>query len=235
MGEEVRAISRRARLRARPGPGGPLRPARAVARRARRGRAGDDQAARGDPRPRADRPPGAEEERAAPGLVVARPIRMRAQGGLAPAGSARHRRVRRHAGRGAPTRVRSTPTTACWAPSWPGELARARIFHPDTAPVASEDTLAHLHFNGGSVAGQGLGAVQRLRRGHPRRGRCAGRRGEDDARRQDLDHEGQEPRREAGQRLGRQVVRLRRPARAGCSCRATPTRASASASPAPTW
>jgi glutamate synthase (NADPH/NADH) large chain len=39
-----------------------------------------------------------------------------------------------------------------------GELARARIFHPDTAPAASEDTLASIHFDGGSVAGQGLGA-----------------------------------------------------------------------------
>ena len=55
--------------------------------------------------------------------------------------------------------------------------------------------------------------LQRLRRGH-HRGGGAGRRGQDHAGRQGRDHEGQEPLREAGQRLGRQVVRLRRPARA---------------------
>jgi glutamate synthase (NADPH/NADH) large chain len=39
-----------------------------------------------------------------------------------------------------------------------GELARARIFQSATAPAASEDTLANLRFEDGSVAGQGLGA-----------------------------------------------------------------------------
>jgi glutamate synthase (NADPH/NADH) large chain len=37
-----------------------------------------------------------------------------------------------------------------------GEIARARIFQG--GPEASEDVLASLHFNGGSVAGQGFGA-----------------------------------------------------------------------------
>ena len=49
-----------------------------------------------------------------------------------------------------------TPTTACSAPSWP---ARSRApASPAPGPEASEDTLARLHFNGGSVGGQGLGA-----------------------------------------------------------------------------
>ncbi|HEX4759594.1 MAG TPA: hypothetical protein VH256_02285, partial [Thermoleophilaceae bacterium] len=37
-----------------------------------------------------------------------------------------------------------------------GEIARARIFQG--GPAATDDTLARLHFNGGSIAGQGLGA-----------------------------------------------------------------------------
>jgi len=37
-----------------------------------------------------------------------------------------------------------------------GAISRARI--AGTGPAASEDTLARLHFNGGSVGGQGLGA-----------------------------------------------------------------------------
>ena len=73
------------------------------------------------------------------------------------------------------------------------------------------------------------------RGGHHRRGRRPGRRGEGDVRGQGGGDEGREPPRPAPERIRGQVVRLRRPARAGCSCRATPTRASASASPAPTW
>ena len=37
-----------------------------------------------------------------------------------------------------------------------GAIARARIY--DGAPEGSEDSLAELDFNGGSVAGQGFGA-----------------------------------------------------------------------------
>ena len=101
--------------------------------------------------------PAPEEERSAPGLVVARPIRMRPKeashqlAALATdvcAGTLVRRSYPRPADAG--DRVLGTELA--------GELARARIFHPDTAPAASEDTLAHLHFDGGSVAGQGLGA-----------------------------------------------------------------------------
>ena len=68
-------------------------------------------------------------------------------------------------------------------------------------------------FNGGSVAGQGLGAFNVYGVVDPRRGRRPGRRRQGDARRHDRGAQGQERRRQAGQRLGRQVLRLRRPAR----------------------
>jgi glutamate synthase (NADPH) large chain len=98
-----------------------------------------------------------EEERSEPGLVVARPIRMKAKqashevAALATevcGGSL----VRRSYPRLATSDDRVLGTELA------GELARARIFHPATAPAASEDTLASIHFEGGSVAGQGLGA-----------------------------------------------------------------------------
>ena len=111
---------------------------------------------------------------------------------------------------GVPAR-RPTPTTACSAPSSP---ARSRGPGSTTAlPEGTEDVLAELEFNGGSVAGQGFGAFNAwgldvrveggaqdgvgktmlggtvsIMKGKGRDGR-------------------------ARQRLGRQVVRLRRPAR----------------------
>ncbi len=39
-----------------------------------------------------------------------------------------------------------------------GQLSRARIYRPDDAPPADWNTLADLHFNGGSIGGSGLGA-----------------------------------------------------------------------------
>jgi glutamate synthase (NADPH) large chain len=39
-----------------------------------------------------------------------------------------------------------------------GQLSRARIYRPDDAPPHSMETLADLHFNGGSIGGSGLGA-----------------------------------------------------------------------------
>ena len=101
--------------------------------------------------------PAPEEERSAPGLVVARPIRMRPK-------EASHQLAALAVDVCAGTLVRRSYPRAADADDrvlgteLAGELARARIFHPDTAPAASEDTLAHLHFDGGSVAGQGLGA-----------------------------------------------------------------------------
>ena len=55
--------------------------------------------------------------------------------------------------------------------------------------------------------------VQRLRRLDPDRGRRPGRRRQGDVGRLDRDPQGQGGDRQAGQRLGRQVLRLRRPAR----------------------
>jgi glutamate synthase (NADPH/NADH) large chain len=101
--------------------------------------------------------PAVEEQRSEPGLVVARPIRMKPKessrevAALATevcAGTLVRRSYPRLTDAG--DRVLGTELA--------GELARARIFQADTAPAASEDTLAHIHFDGGSVAGQGLGA-----------------------------------------------------------------------------
>jgi glutamate synthase (NADPH/NADH) large chain len=39
-----------------------------------------------------------------------------------------------------------------------GELSRARIYRPGDAPPSNMDTVADLHFNGGSIGGSGLGA-----------------------------------------------------------------------------
>ena len=102
-----------------------------------------------------DMPVSAEEEREEAGLIVARPIRMEAKeashelaalatevcGGpvsISIGGGARRRRRRRatarRRGRHGRARVparRSTPTTACSAPSSPAQLSRARIFRPD--------------------------------------------------------------------------------------------------------
>jgi glutamate synthase (NADPH) large chain len=96
-----------------------------------------------------------DEDRQAPGLVVARPIRMREKetsrelAALATevcAGTA----VRREwpEPTDADDRVLGTELA--------GELARARIFRG--GPPATEDVLAQVRFDGGSVAGQGLGA-----------------------------------------------------------------------------
>jgi glutamate synthase (NADPH) large chain len=101
--------------------------------------------------------PSVEELRSEPGLVVARPIRMKPK-------EASHELAALVTEVCAGTLVRRSyprPTDAddrVLGTELAGELARARIFRPATAPVASEDTLANLRFDGGSVAGQGLGA-----------------------------------------------------------------------------
>jgi glutamate synthase (NADPH/NADH) large chain len=95
------------------------------------------------------------EERAEAGLVVARPIRMEAKqasaqiGALAGeicSGSTVSSRFPRATD--ANDRVLGTELA--------GAIARSRIF--DDGPESNEDVLADLEFNGGSVAGQGLGA-----------------------------------------------------------------------------
>jgi glutamate synthase (NADPH) large chain len=95
------------------------------------------------------------EERAEAGLVVARPIRMEAKqasaqiGALAGeicSGSTVNSRFSRATD--ANDRVLGTELA--------GAIARSRIF--DGGPEPNDDVLANLEFNGGSVAGQGLGA-----------------------------------------------------------------------------
>ncbi|MGN6662778.1 MAG: glutamate synthase-related protein, partial [Solirubrobacterales bacterium] len=95
------------------------------------------------------------EARAEAGLVVARPIRMEAKeassqiAALAPevcSGS----QVRSQFPRATDANDRVLGTELA------GAIARARIF--EDGPEPSEEVLASLEFNGGSVAGQGLGA-----------------------------------------------------------------------------
>jgi len=95
------------------------------------------------------------EERAEAGLVAARPIRMEAKqasaqiAALAPeicSGNV----VRSEFPRATDANDRVLGTELA------GAISRARIF--DGGPESGEDVLASLEFNGGSVAGQGLGA-----------------------------------------------------------------------------
>jgi glutamate synthase (NADPH/NADH) large chain len=100
------------------------------------------------------------DEREAAGLIVARPIRMKAKeasaklaalaGDISP-GQVLEQEWDIGEGGGpvdADDRVLGTELA--------GEIARSRIFRD--GPPATGDTLARLHFNGGSVGGQGLGA-----------------------------------------------------------------------------
>ena len=211
MGEEVREITRLARLRALPGPRRTLRPAGAVARDRPGRRLGADPAARGDARPRAARPADAGRRARGGG-----PDRRAADPDEAEAGLGRGR----GAGAGHPDRQRGRARVGD-----PGRLrrprARDRAGGRDRAPAdlrrrpRADRRHARPAPHGRRLRRRsGPRRVQRLRRRHHRRGRRPGRRREDDAGRQDRDHEGREPVRPARQRLGRQVVRLRRPARA---------------------
>jgi len=97
----------------------------------------------------------AEDERSEPGLVLARPIRMKpkeASRELAElaAGVCAGTPVLSHFPRASDAGDRVLGTELA------GRLARARILRE--AAEGSEDTLAELHLRGGSVAGQGLGA-----------------------------------------------------------------------------
>jgi len=98
----------------------------------------------------------AEDARAEAGLVVARPIRMEAKEAshqiAALAGDiCSGRTIRNEFPRPTDANDRVLGTELA------GAIARSRIFDAD-APEANEDVLASLEFNGGSVAGQGLGA-----------------------------------------------------------------------------
>ena len=224
MGEEVRQHCRRARVRARPGPGRPLRPAGAGRRRGQHRSRRADHAARGVPRPRARRPAGPgrrggglAEARAEAGLVVARPIRMEPKEATSRPSSATSRRRRCSAGERRPRAATysSAPIDAndrVLGTELSGAISRARIFDR-RRPRAPTTPVAELEFNGGSIAGQGFGAFNSYGRRRPRRGRRPGRRRQDDARRHGLVLKGERRQRQARQRFGRQVVRLRSPAR----------------------
>jgi glutamate synthase (NADPH/NADH) large chain len=97
-----------------------------------------------------------EDARAEAGLVVARPIRMEAKEAshqiAALAGDiCSGRTIRNEFPRPTDANDRVLGTELA------GAIARSRIFDAD-APEANDDVLASLEFNGGSVAGQGLGA-----------------------------------------------------------------------------
>jgi len=103
--------------------------------------------------------PAPQDDREAAGLIAARPIRMKAKAVSAQLaalagdiGSGRVVEQEWDVDDAGPVdsddRVLGTELA--------GEIARARIFRGGPAPT--EDTLARLHFNGGSVTGQGLGA-----------------------------------------------------------------------------
>ena len=151
------------------------------------------------------------EARAEAGLVMARPIRMEAKeassqiAALAPevCGGAT---VRSQFPRATDANDRVLGTELA------GAMARWRIFDGG-AEEPRDEVLASLEFNGGSVAGQGLGAFNSYGVDDPHRGRRPGRRRQDDAGRLDLDPQGQGRARQARQRLGRQVLRLRGAAR----------------------
>ena len=202
-----------------------------------------------------DMPVSAEEEREAAGLIVAQPIRMQAKpasheiaalatevcgGPVSIGGEA--------TGDGGSVTARarlghvSHEYYRAGRRQRPGarHRARGRALAGTDLPARRRSAVHHGAARGPALQRRvdrrlGSGRLQRLGRRHPRRGRRPGRRREDDVRRHDRDHEGPQPRRRARERLGRQVVRLRRPARAVSSCRARPTRGSASASRAPTW
>ena len=207
---------RRDGLRARAGPGRPLRPARAgFPHRGARPRAAHH-AAGGVPRARPGRPAGRrgragrcrDPRGGRPREGAADP--HGALGRLRPDRCAGGRRVRRHRG----------------APGVPPPDRRPR---PRARRRARRGALAgaHLRRRRGGFRGHprharvqrrlrrrpGLRRVQRVGPGRSRRGWRPGRRRQGDAGRNRLDHEGPKRRGPAGERLGREVVRLRRSAR----------------------
>ena len=130
-----------------------------------------------------DMPVSAEEEREAAGLIVAQPIRMepkqasheiaalaaevcggpvshrRSAGDRSPAADGGRRRWPTRTGHVA--HEYTAPVDAndrVLGTELAGALSRARIFRPDDAPPSTMEPLADLHFNGGSIGGSGLGA-----------------------------------------------------------------------------
>ena len=131
-----------------------------------------------------DMPSGAEEEREEAGLIVARPIRMAEKdashelaslitdvcgGPVSISGWGDDAVVALATGddsgtvtaRGPVLHEYSRPVDASdrvLGTELAGQISRARIFRPDSAPAPSMKPLADLHFNGGSIGGSGLGA-----------------------------------------------------------------------------
>jgi glutamate synthase (NADPH/NADH) large chain len=104
-----------------------------------------------------DLPVGEEiaEERAEAGLVVARPIRMEAKAASAQLGALAGEISSGHTVRSEFPRA-TDANDRVLGTELSGAIARSRVF--DGGPESNEDVLASLEFNGGSVAGQGLGA-----------------------------------------------------------------------------
>ena len=98
---------------------------------------------------------GEEDVRAEAGMVVARPIRMEAKQASAQIGALAGdicpgRTITNEFPRATDANDRVLGTELA------GSIARSRIF--EDGPESNDDVLASLEFNGGSVAGQGLGA-----------------------------------------------------------------------------
>jgi glutamate synthase (NADPH) large chain len=102
-----------------------------------------------------DLPVADEEVRAEAGLVVARPIRMVAKQASAQIGALAQEVCSGHTVRSEFPRA-TDANDRVLGTELAGAIARSRIF--DDGPESSDEVLADLSFNGGSVAGQGLGA-----------------------------------------------------------------------------
>ena len=173
-----------------------------------------DHAAGGVPRPRADRPAG--RRGAGRGAGRGRPRRRPAdpdggEAGLDPDRRARRRHLLRAARSATSSRAPTDANDRVLGTELAGAIARSRIF--EDGPESNDEVLASLEFNGGSVAGQGLGAfnaygVSIRVEGGAQDGVGKAMLGGSIAILKGKGAQGQAP-----QRLGRQVLRLRRPAR----------------------
>ena len=127
-----------------------------------------------------DMPASAEEQREAAGLIVAQPIRMVPKqasseiaalaadvcggpvsiGGEAPTAGTMEGTVSvTGTGRVAHEYERAVDANdRVLGTELAGAISRARIYRPDDAPPSTMDSIADLHFNGGSIGGSGLGA-----------------------------------------------------------------------------
>ncbi len=186
-----------------------------------------------------DMPVSAEEQREAAGLIVAQPIRMAPKqashdiaalatevcgGGPVSIGDGETGRVSASGPAGVAQDARTVGRVAheyeravdandrVLGTELAGALSRARIYRPDDAPPSDDGLRRGPALQRRLDRGLRARRLQRVGRRHPRRGRRAGRRRQDDVRRHDRGDEGPQPARPARQRLRRQVVRLRRPA-----------------------